>query len=79
MWAISFLKGLDNAKRVILRFLSKRPGMNKLIQDMDGRELVSVFSSQNSNRMEVCKAGERLLQEWCPISESVLLCKSNEN
>lgn len=53
------------------RFMSKRPGMNKLIQDMDGRELVSVFASQDSNRMEVCKAGERLLQEWYPVSESV--------
>ena len=53
------------------RYMSKRPGMNKLIQDMDGRELVSVFASQDSNRMEVCKAGERLLQEWYPVSESV--------
>lgn len=59
-------------------FKSIRPGMDKLIRDMNTNELISVFSSQNSNRMEVCKAGERLLQECCIVSESVLLCRVDE-
>ena len=47
--------------------------MDKLISNMSEKELISVFSSEMSNRMEVLKAGERLLQSNLTLSETVCL------
>ena len=45
--------------------------MDKLVKDMSEKELISVFSSEKSNRMEVLKAGERLLHSNLTLSETV--------
>ena len=46
--------------------------MDKLVNEMTEKELVSVFSSDKSNRMEVLKAGERLLK--CEMTLSEFVC-----
>ena len=56
------------------RGFSRRSGMDKLVKDMSEKELISVFSSEKSNRMEVLKAGERLLHSNLTLSETV--CQS---
>ena len=60
-------------KKMKGRLFSSRPGMGKLIVNMTPNELVSVFLSDRSNRMEKCKAGERLLVETAPVTEQVVL------
>lgn len=58
-------------KKMSGRLYSSRAGMGKLIADMTPNELLSVFLSDQSNRMEKCKAGERLLVETAPVTEQV--------
>lgn len=68
-WTVRCVYG----KKMNGREYSSRAGMGKLIADMTPNELVSVFLSDQSNRMEKCKAGERLLVETAPVTEQVTM------
>ena len=63
----------------IYRYFSTQKDGTKPVLEMSIDELLSIFTNQKSKRIEVCKAGERLVKECIRLSEVVFnfyFCKT---
>ena len=53
------------------RFFSTNPKPTNYINDLSTEDLLAIFANTKKNRMEVCRAGERLIEEKVRLSEQV--------
>lgn len=53
------------------RFFSTNSKPTNYINDLSTEDLLAIFANTKKNRMEVCRAGERLIEEKVRLSEQV--------
>lgn len=53
------------------RFFSTNSKPTDYIKDLSTDDLLAIFANTKKNRMDVCKAGERLIEENIRLSEQV--------